>query len=141
MNFEELKRIAEKVGRPSPAAEEAGNLYRSAIALADQGDFNSALDTADKIRHLDFNLRTGFRDEAYIYIVSRMASVGATDRALALCAVIESSSHRDGAYAGIAYSLATKELWEEARSAAGLIEERRRREEVAAAIDQRKLPW
>ena len=141
MNIEELKRIAEKVGPPSPAAEEAGRLYRCAIALADQCDFNSALAAADKITLLDFKLRTVFRDEAYIYIISRMADEGETDRALALCDVIESSSHRDGALASVAYSLAMQERWQEARSACGSIEDRRRREEVVAAIDQHKVPW
>jgi hypothetical protein len=60
----------------SPEAEEAGRLYRQAIALAETGAFDDAVAAAEAIGRVDFRLSQCFRSEALAFITAKRAAGG-----------------------------------------------------------------
>jgi hypothetical protein len=70
-----------KVPPPTKGAEEAGRLYRQAIKLAKEGEFEKAVRCATAIEATGFRLKLTFRNEALLEIVSYCCDAGLTTKA------------------------------------------------------------
>ena len=131
MDFEEYEVM--EVELPNEA-KEAVRLSHEAAAYAQDGQFDEAVNSAERIEHTKFRLWYAYRNEALINVAAKCAEAGLTDRALEIAEKI-AADYRPGALYWIALAYARFGQRDTAFQIARSIGNARVREDVLSKLE------